>query len=808
MSCVGVIRSLVLTIAALAACTVAGCGGAQSRYLSHLERGKHYLAQGTLDKAGIEFRNALQIQPKSPDALYLSGQVAERRGDLRAAVSLYQGAIDAKPGQDQIDAAAALGRLFAIGGAPDRALKLVEPLLARHPDNAELLVVRSAARLRTQNLPGAQSDVERALQLDPRNARAVGLLAGMKRDAGDVDGAISLVSGVMARIPSSVELHELLAALEFSVKKSAEGEEQLRELIKLKPRELRYRYQLALALTRDHQLDAAQRVLEDAVKSAPDDDQSKVTLLGFLFNQRTAEDGKKALADFVARAPSDYELRLSAGELLQHRGDETGASSLYSEVIKLDGTRPHGLVARNRLAALELSRGHMDSAEKLIAEVLEESPHDDDALALRGSIEVQHNDLLAAIADLRAAVRDQPGAVSLRQMLAGAYLKNGEPGLAEEMLRGAMQVEPANVRVRIELASVLVGTDRADQAVTLLEETVRNTPNDPMAREALIRADLAKRDLAAANTAVKDLEALQPKAARTYFLAGVVAQADHRPQDSEKEWEHALSLGPDAVDVLSALTRLESAQGHGDRAIARAREAADRHQTDPVRQNLLGEVYLTNKDYPHATEAFSRASALAPQWGTPYRNLGIVKVAANDIPAAIQEYQAGLKAAPDDYEIGVELAAAYARQNRIDEAIAQLEALHARNPKQSIAANNLALLLVTYKTDKRSLDHALELTDSFANSDSGTLLDTNGWVRYKRGEYAQALPILQRALTREPDSKEILYHLAMAELHAGQADLARSNLQNALSGTGRFLGSDDARAVLASLGDPGLKSRQ
>ena len=49
-------------------------------------------------------------------------------------------------------------------------------------------------------------------------------------------------------------------------------------------------------------------------------------------------------------------------------------------------------------------------------------------------------------------------------------------------------------------------------------------------------------------------------------------------------------------------------------------------------------------------------------------------------------------------------------------------------------AVNLAMLLVTYRTDRPSLARAKELTAPFTNSESGSLLDTSGWVRFKLGE--------------------------------------------------------------------------
>ena len=109
------------------------------------------------------------------------------------------------------------------------------------------------------------------------------------------------------------------------------------------------------------------------------------------------------------------------------------------------------------------------------------------------------------------------------------------------------------------------------------------------------------------------------------------------------------------------------------------------------------------------------------------------------------------------------------------------------------------MLLVSYKTDQRSLDRAKELTEPFAASGSATLLDTHGWVRFKCGDTQQALQVLERAVAKEPDSPVIRYHLAMAQIKSGQADKARSNLQTALGKARSFEGSEDARLALVAL---------
>ena len=48
----------------LAASLLTACGGKEERKAKYLEKGKAYLAEKNYDKAEIEFKNVLQIDPK------------------------------------------------------------------------------------------------------------------------------------------------------------------------------------------------------------------------------------------------------------------------------------------------------------------------------------------------------------------------------------------------------------------------------------------------------------------------------------------------------------------------------------------------------------------------------------------------------------------------------------------------------------------------------------------------------------------------------------------------------------------------
>jgi tetratricopeptide (TPR) repeat protein len=776
---------------------LAGCGGAKARFESHLQRGKQYLESGVLDKASVEFRNALQIEPRDSRARYWNGVTAERRGNVREAVGSYQGAIEMNP--DYTTARAALARLYVYVGAASRALPVVEAGLAKHPGDPELLTARSAARLQLKDMEGALADAEQAVKAAPDDANTVALLAAIYQRQGDVNRAVELVSAAVQRQPGAIDLRQVLARLYLATKQDARSEEQLKEIIVLAPKSLAHRYQLAAFYQQTGNLDAAQQVLEEAVKTLPDSNEAKLALVDFIANQRSREQGEKVLRSYVAQEPDNNELRLGLGTLLQRAGAKQEAVTAYNEIIKRDPKSAASLIARDRIAAIEIADGHPEAAQPLIAAVLEQSPRDVDALLMRGNLALEADNPAAAIADLRAVLREQPNLLEVQRTLARAYIANGERPLAEETLRAAMQSAPANLPVRLDLAQLLQQTGRADAAVTLLEETVRQAPRAVGAREALTRAYLAKGDLAAARAAAEDLKTLAPDSASGPFYAGLVAQRQNRIEDARREFERALALKPEAMDVMAEITKLDLTHGQGASAVARLDALVQSNPKNVLAQNLLGETLTATRAYPQAILQFNRTIELSPKWPLPYRNLAVVHLDMRDNAGAEAAYQQGLKANPYDPALTAGLAELYEQQGRIDQAIALYEALHSHDARLDIASNNLAMLLITYRTDRQSLDRARELTAPFATSDSGALLDTHGWVRLKLGDVSDALTALERAAERAPHSPLIHYHLAIAELKAGERDKARSNLETALAGSAHFAGSEDARATLASL---------
>ena len=789
---------LLLAAAVLITCFVSGCGGPDARKAGHIARGQQYLAEGRLDKARIEFANALQIAPSDAEARYLSGSVAEQLGDIRAAAAMYQGAIDTDPGDTR--AHARLARLYVLAGLPGKALDLLRPALSHHPDDPDLLTVRGAARFRQKDDAGALTDAERAVHLAPRNEDAVLLLADIYRASGQLPRGIELLNATLKTSPGSVNLRQGLARLYLSAGEAKLAEQQLLQAVELKPRELPLRLQLASLYIGQKQFDDAERTLKATLAALPESEETKRIYVEFLATYRSQEAGEAALRELIAHEPRNLDFRLALGARQQRAGAMAEALATYRAVIDADSSGAKGAVARDHVAAIDAIDGRYGAALPLLEQSLRYNPRDNDALTLRGNIELRQGDAVAAIADLRAVLRDQPQTVPVVRALARAYLANRQPVLAEETLRSAVAAVPRELALRLDLAELLTRTHRAQQAATLLEETIKASPDasGTAARAALVRAYMATPDLPAARTAADDLKALRPDLPLGPYLAGLVALAQKRPEDAQREFTHALELQPAYLDALIALAQLEFGRGQHAQAIALARDASQRAKSDAAVHNLLGELYLSDKSYALAIGALDEAVRLAPRWWVPYRNVARARFAAQDEAGGIAAYEAGVGATGEPVLV-VDLAELYVQKGRVEDAIRQYEQLHERNPHLELAANNLAMLLVTYRTDQASLDRARDLTAGFANSEIGALLDTHGWVMFKRGDVLEALTALQRASTQAPDSRVILYHLGMAQLKAGQPDKARASLEAALAGGASFTGTDEARLTLAQL---------
>jgi tetratricopeptide (TPR) repeat protein len=781
----------------VAAITLAACGGAEKRTARHMEKGQQYLAAGNLEKARVEFRNALQIMPNDTAVRYENGLVSARLGNLREAGEFYEAAIEADP--DNVAARAALGRLFLYGGQPDRALDTIAPSIEKHPDDPGLLVVRASARNSLKNTSGALEDAERAVQLAPSSPDAIAVLAGIYQSQKQGDKARELVESAIKKMPDNVDLRLMLVQIYESLGLEPQVEALLIELTHLQPNEKAHRIRLAQFYTRVNHPDEAERVLRDAIKSMPEARDLKVALIDFLATQRSRDAAAKELAAMIAANPQDYDLQFEQAKFDEQSGDSAQAEAVYRKIMAAAQLDAAGVTARLRLAALKAQQNDLAGAQALVAEVLADNPRNDDALILRGNLALAQKDPKTAIADLRAVLRDEPNTIGVMRSLARAHIANGEPVLAEEILRRAQEANPKDTTLQLDLAQLVFDLGRAGQAKPIIDSLAKQLPSNTQVLELQYKVAVATNDLVTARAAADAFVATQPQWSAGYFFQGAVAEATQRPEDAVKLYSKSLELQPDAAEPLQGLVRVLVSLKRVPEALKRLDTVIDGYPKDSIAPTIKGDLLLTTEQPNEAAAAFKTAIERNPKLSVAYRNLATAEHMSHDDDGAIATLKGGIDKAANPEALETALAGLYDSLGRPDDAAEVYEAALRRNPQADVAANNLAMFLVTHRKDQASLERAVKLSARFAESPNPDFLDTYGWVLYKHGDANAAVVALRDVLAKAPQSPIVLYHLGMAQFLAGQSDAARDSLTRAVKSGKNFPGMDEAKATLDRL---------
>jgi tetratricopeptide (TPR) repeat protein len=383
--------------------------------------------------------------------------------------------------------------------------------------------------------------------------------------------------------------------------------------------------------------------------------------------------------------------------------------------------------------------------------------------------------------------------------LAHAHLANGEPAIAEETMRRAVDANPKDLALRLEFAQLLMQMDKADQAKPMLAEVVKQQPDNIAALGAQFRAGIATKDFSTAKSAAEAMVAIRPKSAAGYLSEGMIAEAQNHNEDAIRLYAAAVEVQPDALEPLQAEMRLLVTAKRGDEALKRLDAFSARYPENPLGPDGKGEILLRSGQIPQAQDAFRVAIARAPKWWVAYRDLAATQLASNEPDAAVETLRKAKSVVEQPDAVCMELAAVLQRVGKWDAAIAEYDEVLHRVPGADLAANNLAMLLANFKKDPASLDRAKALTTRFADSANPSFLDTYGWVLYKRGETAASVPVLERVVAKVPNEPVARYHLGMAQSQLGSSAEARDNLTLAVNSGKKFSGLDEAKATLDKL---------
>lgn len=775
-------------VASVLIAVLTACGGPEARKAKALAAGQAFLEEGNLDKARIELRNVRQIDPNDSEARYLSGVIAERLDNMRQAAGHYRGTLDIDP--EHARARAALGRLYVMAGLPNDAIALVETNMDSNLTEAPLLAVRGAALSQLGMTERALEDARAAVLDDPTHEQGVALLGGVLTSLDEFEEAATALEAGIALNPDSRDLRIARALLAEKTGDRAAALEQYRELITSNPDNVEIRYQAAAYYLRTGDTAEAEQSLRSAVTIA-DDAQSLERLVEFIESQYGFDAAEKELS---TRAESSPRARLQLADFYRANTHVDEAMATYLRLAEEMPRAPEAEIANARLAAMHIANGERQLGYDRIETVLKDNPRSAEALLVRGSLAVSENRPDDAIVDFRMLIRNDPEVIAYHLGIAQAYLLKGQTTLAEQAMRDAVKTQPNNLKARVDLAQFLARHGKPDAADDLIRSVIVRAPDSVIARDTAVRIAVTQGNWSEALERARAIVEIAPDNYVGYHLSGLSLEGLSRETEAVVAYEQALERKPDAADVLAAWGRVQVRNGNADEVLARVENIPESSDSIAAIHNLHAEVLSSQGMREEAASMAEKAIAANPGWWMPYMTLARTVDSSSQKAAVLQR---GFDRTASPPQLGIELAGIYERDKQPEKAISVYESMIENNAFSDVLANNLAMLLATYRTDSASLQRALSMTQQFASTDNPAFLNTFGWTRLKSGELDKALPALQQAVNMQPNSAILRYHLGIALDQKGDADGAQEQFSRALEIGDQFPGAEDARARLS-----------
>ncbi len=174
---------------------------------------------------------------------------------------------------------------------------------------------------------------------------------------------------------------------------------------------------------------------------------------------------------------------------------------------------------------------------------------------------------------------------------------------------------------------------------------------------------------------------------RAYYGLGIISDYQGKLEDARKYYEKTIDLDPDFSEAYNALGVVYFKQQKwkdADKAFHKA--LANKLYTTPhIPLINLGDLYMAQKDYPKAIEAY-RESEQYVTLELTIQKLGAALIEAGRVKEAVSAFQEGVSMAPQDASMRFSLAVALLKDGNKKSALAEFKKVAAlAAPKSDLA---------------------------------------------------------------------------------------------------------------------------
>ncbi len=410
------------------------------------------------------------------------------------------------------------------------------------------------------------------------------------------------------------------------------------------------------------------------------------------------------------------------------------------------------------------------------------SASDDRVQAIRQvQLELQQNESLdQSLVIMQSLLSAFPEEAEAHLAVARSQLAGSDRNSALESVNNALDREPANTDALLLRSQVLSAMGRPDEGFSLLQDAVSENPDNLALRlgHAQLIVEAGRYDDVGEH--LDFLFAAAPDNADTLFTISLLALDSRRIERAQTFLTELLKSGEYQDQANFYLARISDQQKDYESAIAfyDAVQPGELQITAQIRvaelQGLTGNLEEGRRRLQSMADTVPNPSV---QWQLITAESRMLQK-AGEAPEAVLVLTEGLSRFPNNTDL------LYARALAADAAgdqsmlMADLIQLIDMEPENAHALNALGYHFASNNVELDRAEELLVKANALLPNDAA-IMDSLGWLRYRQGQFEEAITHLRKAYSLYPDP-EIAAHLGEVLWLSGEEQEARQLVEKAL----------------------------
>jgi predicted Zn-dependent protease len=390
-----------------------GCSPAAKRSRV-LKRAEEYFKAGDYDKARIEYLNLLRIDRANPTAIRQLAVIWFEDGAALRALPYLKAARELDP--NNLAIRTKLASAFLTLGEPEEARKEAWSILQQSPSSSDALLTLVESVRTEEELKDVQQKLQ---QIKIPESSALHLVSGnLALRKNDSTTAESELRRAIELEPKSAIAHMVMANFYLSRNELGRTGEELKTAAELAPVRSAHKLRYVDFQARNGALNDAQASLKEITRQAPDYFPAWLFAAQLAFNQGKYDESLSLLENVTSRDPENIDARLFRARALLAKGESKNA---VSDVEALDKTYPNIPGIKYYLARAYVQNKQPSQAIAELNKAVATKPDYVEAVILLGELNLRAGNFQRLISAMTDLLKRRPGTAAAQTVRSGDW---------------------------------------------------------------------------------------------------------------------------------------------------------------------------------------------------------------------------------------------------------------------------------------------------------------------------------------------------------------------------------------------------